>query len=79
VLERVQQDICYKKVGYNTYDGGATFQALAIWDTLSFGKSANMATKSTWTCPAAGLWHIATTFGFNMNTNDQPCSFPTIS
>jgi len=29
----------------------------------------------TWTCPAAGLWHIAATFSFNMNTNDQPCSF----
>jgi len=24
---------------------------------------------------AAGLWHIDTTFGFNMNTNDEPCSF----
>jgi len=58
-----------------TYDGSTTVQALAIWDTLSFGNSANMATKTTWTCPAAGLWHIATMFGFNMNTNDQPCSF----
>jgi len=34
-----------------------------------------MATKMTWSCPAAGLWHIAAMFGFNMNTNDQPCSF----
>jgi len=34
-----------------------------------------MAMMSTWTCPAAGLWHIATTFGFSMNTNDQFCSF----
>jgi len=50
-------------------------QALAIWDTLSFGNSANMASKTTWTCPAAGLWHIAATFGFSMNTNDQACSF----
>jgi len=58
-----------------TYDGSTTVQALAIWDTLNFGNSANMATKTTWTCPAAGLWHIAATFGFNMNTNDQPCSF----
>jgi len=38
-----------------TYDGGITVQALAIWDTLNFGNSANMATKTTWTCPAAGL------------------------
>jgi len=34
-----------------------------------------MPTKSTWTCPAAGLWHIAATFGFTMNTNDEACSF----
>jgi len=58
-----------------TYDGSTTVQALAIWDTLSFGNSANMATKTTWTCPAAGLWHIAATFGFSMNTNNQACSF----
>jgi len=58
-----------------TYDGGTSVQALAIWDTLNFGNSANMATKTTWTCPAAGLWHIALTFGFNMNSNDKPCSF----
>jgi len=58
-----------------TYDGSTTVQALAIWDTANFGNSANMATKTTWTCPAAGLWHIAATFSFNMNTNDQPCSF----
>jgi len=55
-----------------TYDSS---QALAIWDTLNFGNSANMATKSTWTCPAAGLWHIAAMFGFSINTNDQFCSF----
>jgi len=58
-----------------TYDGNSCVQALAIWDTLNFGNSANMSAKTTWTCPAAGLWHIAATFGFNMNTNDQPCSF----
>jgi len=58
-----------------TYDGSTSVQALTIWDTLSFGNSANMATKTTWTCPAAGLWHIATMFGFSMNTNDEPCSF----
>jgi len=40
-----------------------------------FGNSANMATKSTWTCTAAGRWHLATTFGFSINTNDQPCTF----
>jgi len=34
-----------------------------------------MATKTTWTSPAVGLWHIAVTFGFSMNTNDQACSF----
>jgi len=38
-----------------TYDSSSTPQALAIWDTLSFGNSANMASASTWTCPAAGL------------------------
>jgi len=58
-----------------TYDGSTSVQALAIWDTLSFGNSANMATKTTWTCPAAGLWHIAVTFSFSMKTNDQACSF----
>jgi len=41
-----------------TYDGSPNVQALAIWDTVSFGNSANMAAKLTWTCPAAGLWHI---------------------
>jgi len=45
-----------------TYDGSANVQALAIWDTISFGNCANMAAKTTWTCPAAGLWHIADTF-----------------
>jgi len=58
-----------------TYDGSSSFQALAIWDTLRFGNSANMATKTTWTCPAAGLWHIVAMFGFSMSTNDVPCSF----
>jgi hypothetical protein len=58
-----------------TYNSSSTAQALAIWDTLSFGNSVNMATKTTWTCPAAGLWHIAATFGYSMNTNDQACSF----
>jgi len=57
-----------------TYDGNSCVQALAIWDTLNFGNSANMAAKTTWTCPTAGLWHIAT-FCFSMNTNDQACSF----
>jgi len=57
------------------YDISTSSQALAIWDTLSFGNSANMATKTTWMCPAAGLWHIAAMFSFNMNTNDQTCSF----
>jgi len=56
-----------------TYDGSTTVQALAIWDTLSFGNSANMVTKTTWSCPAAGLWHIASTFGYSMNTNDESC------
>jgi len=58
-----------------TYDSSTSVQALAVWDTLNFGNSANMSTKTTWTCPAAGLWHIATTFSFSMNTNDQPCLF----
>jgi len=58
-----------------TYDGNSSVQTLAIWDNLNFGNSANMATKTSWTCPAAGLWHIAAMFGFNMNTNDVPCSF----
>jgi len=58
-----------------TYDSSSSVQALTIWDTLNFGNSANMTTKSTWTCPVAGLWHIAPTFGFSMNLNYQPCSF----
>jgi len=58
-----------------TYDSSSSVQALTIWDTLNFGNSANMASKSTWTCPVAGLWHIAATFGFIMNTNDKACSF----
>jgi len=58
-----------------TYDSSTTVQALVIWGTLNFGNSANMAAKLTWTCPEAGLWHIAATFSLNMNTNDQPCSF----
>jgi len=58
-----------------TYDGISGVQALAICDTLSFGNSANMATKKTWTCPATGLWHIAATLGFSMNLNDEACSF----
>jgi len=57
------------------YDGSTSVHPLAIWDTFNFSNSANMATKTTWTCPAAGLWHIAATFGFSMNTNDEPCSF----
>jgi len=57
-----------------TYDGSTKIQALAIWDTLTFGNSANMATKTTWKCPAAGLWNIAAMFGFSMNTHDQACS-----
>jgi len=58
-----------------TYYGNSSVQPLAIWDTLNFGNSSNMATKTTWTCPAACLWHIAAMFGFYMNTNDVPCSF----
>jgi len=58
-----------------TYSSSSSVRALTIWDTLNFGNSANMATKSTWTCLAAGLWHIAATFGFSMNKNDQPCAF----
>jgi len=54
-----------------TYSSSTTVQALAIWDTISFGNSANMATKSTWICPAAG---IAATFSFSMKNNDQACS-----
>ena len=58
-----------------TYASNSTVQALAIWDTLSFGNSANMATKTTWTCPAAGLWSIAATFGYSMSNTGEICSF----
>jgi len=34
-----------------------------------------MASKMTWACPAAGLWHIAATFGFSINNNNVSCSF----
>jgi len=30
-----------------------------------------MATKTTWTCPAAGLWHIAATFGFSIASSGE--------
>jgi len=33
--------------GQYTYDSSSRVQALTIWDTLSFGNSANMATKTT--------------------------------
>jgi len=58
-----------------SYDRSTAIPALAIWDTVSFGNSANMATKTTWACPATGLWHIAAMSSFIMNTNDQPCTF----
>jgi len=53
-----------------TYDGSSTPQALAIWDTLSFGNSANMASASTWTCPAAGLWNISASYGISLNVTN---------
>jgi len=49
-----------------TYDSSSTPQALAIWDTLSFGNSANMASKTTWTCQAAGLWNISASYGISL-------------
>jgi hypothetical protein len=48
---------------------------LPIWGALNFGNTANMASLSTWTCPAAGLWHISASFGFILSEEDIPVSF----
>jgi len=53
-----------------TYDSSSSPQALAIWDTVSFGNSANMASASTWTCPAAGLWNISASFGLSLTVTN---------
>jgi len=52
------------------YSSSGNLQALAIWDTLSFGNSANMASKTTWTCPAAGLWNISASYGLSLSVTN---------
>jgi len=54
-----------------TYDSSSSPQALAIWDTVTFGNSANMASASTWTCPAAGLWNISASYGISLPGTDN--------
>jgi len=49
-----------------TFDSSNSVQVLAIWDTITFGNSANMASASTWTCPAAGLWNISASYGISL-------------
>jgi len=53
-----------------TFDSSSTPQVLAIWDTITFGNSANMASASTWTCPAAGLWNISASYGISMTVTN---------
>jgi len=53
-----------------TFNSSSSPQILAVWDTLSFGNSANMASKSTWTCPAAGLWNISASYGLALNVTN---------
>jgi len=43
---------------------------MPIWDTLSFGNSANMASKATWICPASGLWNISASYGISLNVTN---------
>jgi len=53
-----------------TFNSSSSPQILAVWDTLSFGNSANMASKSTWTCPASGLWNILASYGISLNVTN---------
>jgi len=53
-----------------TFDTSGSPQILAVWDTLSFGNSANMASKSTWNCPASGLWNISASYGLSLNVTN---------
>jgi len=53
-----------------TYDSSSNVQALAIWDTLSLSNSTNMASASTWTCPAAGLWNISASYGISLSVTN---------
>jgi len=52
-----------------TYDSSDTPQSLAIWDTITFGNSANMSLATIWTCPAAGLWNISAAFGISLTVS----------
>jgi len=53
-----------------TFDSGDSPQLIAIWNVLVFGNSANMASASTWTCPAAGLWNISASFGLSLSVTN---------
>jgi len=50
-----------------TFDSSSSPQPLALWNTLVFGNSANMASASTWTCPAAGLWNISASYSISLS------------
>jgi len=49
-------------------DISTTSQSLALWTASYFGDSGNMASATTWTCPATGLWSFKTSFGYTSNT-----------
>jgi len=51
-------------------DTSTTSQPLALWTASYFGDSGNMASGTTWTCPATGLWSFKTSFGYTSNTTN---------
>jgi len=53
-----------------TFDSSYSPQPLALWNVLIFGNSANMASASTWTCPAAGLWNISASYGISLSVTN---------
>jgi len=53
-----------------TFDSSSSPQPLALWNVLVFGSSANMASASTWTCPAAGLWNISASYGISLSVTN---------
>jgi len=53
-----------------TFDSSSSPQPLALWNVLVFGNSANMASASTWTCPAAGLWNISASYGISLSVTN---------
>jgi len=50
-----------------TFDSSTSPQPLALWNVLFFSNSANMASASTWTCPAASLWNISASYSISLS------------